>query len=114
MYAWGMMGLSACLLRHTWLLTTNFGKVIFGFVWGYVFGWFMNLWIVVSNIENLTWEWLVTIYVSSVYFDLAHGLSNVLFLILFSASWLKVMERLQKKYGLLSDCQIVVEHVKFC
>src|SRR5690625_2543200 len=38
MYAWGMMGLSAGLLRHTWLLTTNFGKVIFGFIWGYVFG----------------------------------------------------------------------------
>jgi len=102
MYAWGMMGLSAGLLRHSWFLTSTWGKSVFGFVWGYLFGWFMNLWIVVSNIENLTWEWFLTLYASSIYFDLAHGLANVFFLILFSNSWIKIMNRLQRKYGLLA------------
>lgn len=102
MYAWGMMGLSAGLLRHTWLLTSAWGKAIFGFVWGYLFGWFMNLWIVVSNIENLSWEWFLTLYASSIYFDLAHGLANVFFLLIFSRSWMKIMKRLRRKYGLLS------------
>src|SRR5690625_3347195 len=102
MYAWGMMGLSAGLLRHSWFLTSTWGKSVFGFVWGYLFGWFKNLWIVVSNIENLTWEWFLTLYASSIYFDLAHGLANVFFLILFSNSWMKIMNRLQRKYGLLA------------
>src|SRR5690625_4090402 len=49
MYAWGMMGLSAGLLRHTWLLTTNFGKVIFVFICCYVFGLFLNFLIFISS-----------------------------------------------------------------
>lgn len=101
MYAWGMMGVSAGLLRNTWFMRKMWGKVIFGFVWGYVFGWFMNGWIVVSNIENMTWEFLASIYVMSFYFDLAHGLSNVFFIIVFSASWIRIMERFKRKYGLL-------------
>lgn len=101
MYAWGMMGMSAGLLRNTWWMTKLWGKCVFGFVWGYVFGWFMNLWIVVSYIENFTWEYFIGIYVASIYFDLAHGLSNVLFLIVFGASWIKILERFKRKYGLL-------------
>lgn len=77
------------------------GKVLFGFVWGYVFGWFMNGWIVMSNIENMTWEFFLSIYAASIYFDLAHGLSNVFFLVVFSASWIRIMERFKRKYGLL-------------
>lgn len=103
MYAWGMMGMSAGLLRNTWWMKKMWGKVIFGFIWGYLFGWFMNLWIIVSNIENFTWELFTSIYIASIYFDLAHGLSNVFFLVLFSTSWMKIMNRFKKKYGLLDD-----------
>ena len=106
MYAWGMMGMSAGLFRNTWWMKKMWGKVIFGFIWGYLFGWFMNLWIVVSNIENLTWELFASIYVASIYFDLAHGLSNVFFLIVFSTSWIRIMERFKRKYGLLEDSNI--------
>ncbi|MGG0670271.1 ECF transporter S component [Lederbergia citrisecunda] len=101
MYAWGMMGMTAGLLRNAWWLKTVWGKCIFGFVWGYLFGWFMNMWIIVSNIEALSWEFFAGIYISSVYFDLAHALSNVFFLLIFGTSWLKVLQRVQRKYGLL-------------
>lgn len=101
MYAWGMMGMSAGLLRNTWWMKKLWGKCIFGFIWGYLFGWFMNLWIVVSNLENFTWELFMSIYVASIYFDLAHALSNVFFLAIFSASWLKILQRFKRKYGLL-------------
>lgn len=103
MYAWGMMGMSAGLLRNTWWMKKLWGKITFGFIWGYLFGWFMNLWIIVSYIENFTWEFFAGIYASSIYFDLAHGLSNVFFLLVFSASWMKIMERFKRKYGLLSE-----------
>ncbi|OZS78478.1 ECF transporter S component [Tetzosporium hominis] len=103
MYAWGMLGMTAGLLRNAWWMRSMWGKCLFGFVWGYLFGWFMNMWIVVSNIENVTREFLFSIYVSSVYFDLAHGLSNVFFLLVFGASWIKILERFKRKYGLLDS-----------
>lgn len=102
MYAWGMMGMTAGLLRNTWWMKQMWGKLLFGFVWGYLFGWFMNFWIIVSAIENFTWAFFISIYVASIYFDLAHGLSNVFFLLIFSASWIRILHRFKKKYGLLA------------
>ncbi|MBB4823248.1 energy-coupling factor transport system substrate-specific component [Sporosarcina luteola] len=101
MYAWGMMGMTAGLLRQAWWMKSSWGKCLFGFAWGYLFGWFMNMWIIVSNIEALSWDFFIGIYASSVYFDLAHGLSNVFFLAVFGAGWMKILQRVQRKYGLL-------------
>lgn len=102
MFTWGMMGMSAGFLRNTWWMQKVWGKMIFGFVWGYIFGWIMNLWIVFSYIENMTVEFFISIYAASIYFDLAHGLSNAIFLGIFSASWMKILERFKRKYGLLN------------
>lgn len=103
MYAWAMMGMCAGLLKNSSFLKTLWGKSIFGFIWGFLFGWFMNLWIIVGNIENMSLEFVIGIFLSSVYFDLAHALSNVFFIIVFSASWLKILERFKKKCGLLNS-----------
>ena len=100
MYAWGMVGMTAGLLRNTWWMRTLWGKCMFGFVWGYLFGWFMNMWIIVGNIESFAWEFLAGVYVASIYFDLAHALSNVFFLLVFGVSWMRILERFKKKYGL--------------
>lgn len=100
MYAWGMIGMTAGLLRNTWWMKKMWGKLLFGFVWGYLFGWFMNFWIIVGALEYFTWEYFIGIYVASIYFDLAHGLSNVFFLAVFSTSWLRILERFKRKYGL--------------
>ena len=103
MLAWGMMGASAGLLRNTWLMKKMWGLSLFGFVWGLLFGWFMNLWIIVSHLESLSWGYIIGVYSSSIYFDLAHSLSNIFFLIVFASSWRKVLERFRKKYGLLKE-----------
>lgn len=100
MYAWGMVGMTAGLLRNTWWMRKLWGKCVFGFVWGYLFGWFMNMWIIVGNIESFSWEFLAGVYVASIYFDLAHALSNVFFLLVFAVSWMRILERFKKKYGL--------------
>lgn len=100
MYAWGMIGVTAGLLRNTWWMKKLWGKCIYGFLWGFLFGWFMNLWIVVSNLENLSWNFLIGIYASSLSHDLAHALSNVFFLLIFSTSWIKILSRFKRKYGL--------------
>lgn len=101
MFAWGAMGMTAGLLRNTYWMKKRWGLSIFGFLWGYLFGWFMNMWIIVSHLESFSWEYFIGIYISSFYFDLAHGLSNVFFIVVFSVGWMKILERFKRKYGLL-------------
>lgn len=99
MFSWGTMGLSAGLLRS--LLSKVWVQCIFGFAWGFLFGWIMNLWIIVSNIENISWEFVIGIYASSFTHDLSHAISNVVFITIFSARWVKILDRFKRKYGLL-------------
>lgn len=103
MYAWGMMGMTAGLFRNKGWMKKGWGRSVFGFTWGYLFGWFMNLWIIVSYLDNMTWEIFTATYIASIYHDLAHALSNVFFLAVFSASWIKILERTKRKYGLFEE-----------
>ena len=101
MYAWGMIGLSAGLLRNTWMMKRSYGRIMFGFITGILFGWVMNLWYFVSLGEQVELATIMTYYGASFYFDLAHALSNVFFLLIFARSWIKILQRFRKKYGLL-------------
>lgn len=102
MYTWGMIGLTAGLLRHTRMMNHLSGKIIFGFVAGILFGWVMNLWYFVSLGEYADISTIIAYYTKSIYFDLAHALSNVFFLTIFTSSWLKILQRFRKKYGILA------------
>ncbi|WP_317912955.1 ECF transporter S component [Carnobacterium maltaromaticum] len=102
MFCWGMVGFTAGLLKDSPILKDMWSRLVFGFIWGFLFGWIMNLWYVVAYINPLSWFAFVQAYAASFYFDLAHALSNVFFLWLFSTSWLKIIRRFQKKYGLIN------------
>ena len=102
MLGWGMIGLTAGLLKETWLLKNMKGRLVFGFIWGFLFGWIMNMWFIVGLGDIFNWKSFLGVIVSSFYFDLAHALSNILFLAIFSKSWIKILERFKQKYGLLT------------
>ncbi|MNI21145.1 hypothetical protein D3C73_746510 [compost metagenome] len=101
MFSWGMVGFTAGMLKDTRFMNSLWGKNSFGFLWGFVFGWIMNLWSVLGFFEQLSWPVFVSSYAASFYFDLAHALSNVFFITLFSAVWMKILLRVKVKYGLL-------------
>lgn len=103
MFSWGLMGFSAGAFRRLHLMEKVWFQCAFGFVWGFLFGWIMNLWIIVGNIENFSFEFFLGIYIMSFSHDLAHALSNVFFIVLFSRKWVKILNRFKKKYGLLSE-----------
>ncbi|WP_310831549.1 ECF transporter S component [Paenibacillus pedocola] len=103
MFAWGMVGLSAGWLRNAWWMKKRSGMLIFGFVWGFLFGWIMNIWYIISLPDAFSWGLVAAAYASSFYFDLAHALSNVFFLAILAGGWTKVLERFRKKYGLLQE-----------
>lgn len=101
MFSWGMMGLSAGLLKD-WLWPRRKLLLLpFGFIWGFLFGWIMNLWYIVGFGENITVGMMLASMGSSFYFDLAHALSNLFFLYVFGVRWKTILERFKVKYGLL-------------
>ena len=73
MSAWGMMGLSSGLLqrllkRHGLLLS------LYGCVWGFLFGWFMNLWTVSGGFFGpFSLRAVVAACAASLPLDLAHA-----------------------------------------
>lgn len=100
MFGWGMIGCVAGLLKDTWWMRTMWGKVIFGFVAGILFGWMMNLTSVIAIMADISWGAIMTIYAAGAVFDLLHACSNVVFILIFAKSWIRILERFKKKYGL--------------
>lgn len=101
MFCWGMMGVTAGLIgRYQWA-QNKYLLCIFGFVWGFIFGWTMNLWYFVAYVNPLTIKTFIAAYLASFYFDLAHALSNVFFIFFFYQSWYRIISRFKVKYGLL-------------
>jgi energy-coupling factor transport system substrate-specific component len=104
MVAWGLVGLTAGLLRNTWLMGKRWGKILFGVVWGYLFGWIMNLWGFIALIQSggeQTWKAFIIYMIGSATFDTFHAISNVFFLVVFGGIWIKILSRFKRKYGLL-------------
>lgn len=103
MYAWGMVGLSVGAMRHTLFMKNKWLRMLYGLAIGYFFGWFMNLWAILGSNLPLTWLNIFDYGVSSFFFDLAHGLSNVFFLGIFALSWIQTIRRFKEKYGLFPE-----------
>ena len=101
MFAWSMMGLSSGLFSHKLYNKASFTLCPFGFVWGFLFGWIMNIWSVFAFFDRITLSLFLTSMATSLYFDLSHAIGNVVFLVLFSKSWFQILGRVQIKYGLL-------------
>lgn len=103
MVCWGMAGFIAGLLAKTFFMKKMPWRLIYGFIVGFVFGWVMNMWIFFSGFGELTWETFILLNMQSFYFDLAHALSNVFFLLLFSTIWIKILHRFKEKYGVFQE-----------
>ncbi|PFN97768.1 ECF transporter S component [Bacillus sp. AFS076308] len=104
MVAWGLVGLTAGLLRNTLFMNRRWGQIVFGVIWGYLFGWIMNLWGFIALIQSggsQTWKAFIVYMIGSATFDTFHAISNVFFLVVFGGIWIKILSRFKRKYGLL-------------
>ncbi|ETI67730.1 ECF transporter S component [Neobacillus vireti] len=104
MTAWGLVGLTAGLLRGTWVMNKKWGRILFGAVWGFLFGWIMNIWgflAVVQSGSGVGFKAFLLYFASSAVFDTFHSVSNVILLLVFGDVWLKILTRFKRKYGLL-------------
>lgn len=103
MSAWGLMGAFAGIMEQKGWFRCSVILYVYGFLFGILFGWFMNLQYLLGYVNPLTWAAVVASCVSSVGFDLTHGISNVLFLLLLQKPWGKKIERIKTKYGILEE-----------
>ena len=102
MLSWGMMGFTAGLLKDTHFIKSKLGLCFFGFAWGFLFGWIMNLWFLfLFQMKDITWKVLLGSCIASFKFDLNHAVCNIIFILLFSDRFTKILNRTKEKYGLL-------------
>lgn len=106
MTAWGLVGLTAGMFRKTKVMTNKWGRIFFGVIWGFLFGWIMNLWGIFGLMQTgsvLNLKAFLLYFAASATFDAMHAVSNVIFLLLFGTSWIKILNRFKRKYGLLDS-----------
>lgn len=103
MFGWGVMGITAGLIRNKKWAKNKYLLCAFGFVWGFLFGWIMNMWYVAAYVNPLSLKTIIAAYVASFYFDLMHALSNVFFIFFFYDSWYRIIDRFKEKYGILNE-----------
>jgi hypothetical protein len=103
MFAWGLVGVTSVYLRR-FNLNTKW-LIGFGVIWGYVFGWIMNIWFWASFVYPLTPRTFIVAQLASVWFDTFHAVGNAIFLGLFGMKTIGILERFKKRFNweLLSD-----------
>lgn len=97
MFAWGLAGVTSGWLAALKPRLGSPGMVLFSFVWGYLFGWLMNLWFWAAFVRPLNRESFLVTYAASFPFDTFHALSNAGFYLFFGPRVIKVLSRFQKK-----------------
>lgn len=63
----------------------------------------MNIWYVIGFIRPITWGTVLTAYATGLWFDIAHAVSTVIFLLLLAKPWGKLLNRIKIKYGLMEE-----------
>ncbi|OIQ56534.1 hypothetical protein MOTE_23400 [Moorella thermoacetica] len=97
MFAWGLAGTSAGVLKTGCPRAGKKVMTVFSFLWGYLFGWIMNLWTWTGFIHPLTWESFVATYAASFWFDTLHALGNAAFYLFFGSSFIKILQRFRRR-----------------
>ncbi|MBP7343995.1 MAG: ECF transporter S component [Clostridia bacterium] len=100
MLLWGLMGFLAGMVRkplkeHLWI------RLAYGFIWGFLFGWGMNLYYVLSGyITETGFKAFLIASSASFIFDMFHAVFNLLLILLLGNHFIKIFERTALKYGL--------------
>ena len=76
---------------------------IYGLLSGFFYGWVMNLFFIIGYVNPLTWQTILAAYISSFTFDLSHGMCTFLVLWALADPWIRKLERIKVKFGLVAE-----------
>lgn len=114
MFCWGIIGFISGILYKAGIfgklgesLVNSNGKrqkpislCVFGFLCGIGYGWIMNLYYLIGYVNPLTWKSVFLTYLSSLYFDISHGICTAMVLWFVGDAWVRKLLRIKKKFGL--------------
>ena len=91
MALWGLVGLSGAALSP--ICRNPRGLAAVAFVWGFLFGWGMNLWDLAVLGPVLNWASFLTKSGLSLWFEVAHAVGNVVFALTIGAALTRLLLR---------------------
>ncbi len=91
MLLWGAVGASGALFRPA--TRTRLGLATIAGLWGFAFGWAMNLWFLATFGPEVSWVAFITLCVASVWFDIAATVGNVIFALIIGPALFRLLAR---------------------
>ncbi len=95
MALWGMVGVTGAALAT--VCRRPHGLAVVGFVWGFLFGWAMNLWDLAVLGPVLNWPAFVARSGASLWFETAHAVGNVVFALAIGAALTRLLLRYRNR-----------------
>jgi energy-coupling factor transport system substrate-specific component len=93
----GTAGVSAAYLRRFNL--NHFWLIALGVIWGYLYGWTVNIFYWVSLIYPLTWRTFLVYQLNCVWLYTFHAIGNAVFLGVFGMKTIAILERFRKRFS---------------
>ncbi|MDK2879151.1 MAG: energy-coupling factor transport system substrate-specific component [Thermoanaerobacteraceae bacterium] len=97
MLAWGIAGASAGIIKRAFPNIGRAGMTVFCFLWGYFFGWIMNLWYWSAFIRPLSIKSFMAACLASFWFDSFHAVGNAILYLCFGVSFTKILKRFHRR-----------------
>ncbi len=101
MFTWGLVGITVGWLRKL-NLSPKTGIIVlaaFGFFWGWLYGIIINVWFWTSFVFPLTLKTYLYTLANAIIWDATHALANALFIIIFGAKVINILERFKKRFS---------------
>lgn len=102
MFTWGTIGFIAGLLGKTGVMHKKLALIAFGIFAGIFFSFGMDVWGAISGNGVFSKEAYILALASAVPFTIVYAVSNVIFLLLLTKPIMEKLERVKRKYGILS------------
>jgi energy-coupling factor transport system substrate-specific component len=103
MFAWGLAGCTSGLFAHrSPSRRRRWPLVLLGIGWGFMYGGILNLTVALDVwARERSWAAVAAVFGLGLPFDAIHAAANAFFLTAFAPSWIRLLERYRRKYGLL-------------
>lgn len=99
MFSWGIIGLIAGLIADP-LKRSKILLVIYAVISGVLYSMLMDIWTVLSADGYFNLSRYLAAVASALYFTIIYAVSNVVFLLLFTKPIGKILERINRRYGI--------------
>ncbi|HAG08969.1 MAG TPA: ECF transporter S component [Desulfotomaculum sp.] len=99
MFSWGLVGVTAAWLKKFPFRRERYvALVLFGVIWGYLYGAIMNVWFWTYFVYPLTLKTYLFTEFNAAVWDSSRALANGVFLGFFGAKVIRVLERFKKRF----------------